>query len=141
MQRSIPKLSPFRGTNVLLHGNCGLMKRTSPLLVPPFLIRLVVSAGTVLVQSFISAHVSESQRLHTENQVQNACPPLTSDEALVLLNMQPGLMVPLTRPEDREMARKNFEVAFEKAKQCENHFLQGKFSHAFRLCVDEGWDR
>lgn len=46
----------------------------------------------------------------------------------------------LTSGRDREVARENFERMFGLAVKHQNHFLAGKLSLAFRICVDPNWD-
>ena len=54
--------------------------------------------------------------------------------------MSQNLAVPLRSTEDKERAQENFERQFTMASDDKNPYLQGKYSAAFRICVDPQWD-
>lgn len=139
----------------------GLFQRTRMnLFIPPQLGRLLVAAAVVVGQSFLIAYKKEAKRANEEERYNERetgqqggtvdKPVMTAAEAVQILGVErvnPKLLkdpwhisLPLSRPDDLEAARGNFHRMMAVAQKQENHFLMGKLSMAYRLCVDPNWD-
>ena len=123
--------------------------------IPPHLLRLLATGSMLLIQAFAMAYQEKMREAQSAEAQHSAAKLQTMDakEALALLGVTAPaaaagsssaaapLDVPLTRAEDKQAAKRNFETLFSKATQTENLYLQGKLSCAYRLCVDPEWDR
>lgn len=140
------------------------MRRTQTNLIPipPFLVQILKSVAINAGQQFVQAHMAESERLrkqreensynngHGEQEQQQHVgssftgmprPKMTGEEALRILNINPNLAVPLRGNEDKAKATENFKSLFKKAQETNSPYLQGKISLAYRMCVDDCWDK
>ncbi|CCW69433.1 unnamed protein product [Phytomonas sp. Hart1] len=150
------------------HISPGLFRSTRiNLFIPPQLMRLLMLASFAIGQAFIIAYHTEKKNIEREESMDGSegsypqvshpdRPPMSSLEALCILGLdhlrprlkntsspfssQSNLFLPLKTPEDREIARQNFERMFAIAVKYNNHFLAGKLSAAYRKCVDPTWD-
>lgn len=146
-----------------------MLRRTQPDLIPipPFLIQIIKSVAVNAGQQFVQAHFAEAERLRRqreENERNNGHgqqenpyvnsnggsssstyglprPKMTGEEALQILNINPNLAVPLRGNEDKARATENFKAYFAKAEETKSVYLQGKISQAYKMCVDDKWDR
>ncbi|RNF06512.1 hypothetical protein TraAM80_04018 [Trypanosoma rangeli] len=121
------------------------LRPTRVLHIPPQLLRLLVSGGLLLFQAFVVAHNREAQKLWEEagaagTNGDGGGSLMSSSEALHILGMNASLHVPLQGEKDRAEATQRFKHLFAIAKNNNNVYLQGKFSAAYRICVDANWD-
>ncbi|ESL08362.1 hypothetical protein TRSC58_03935 [Trypanosoma rangeli SC58] len=118
---------------------------TRVLHIPPQLVRLIVTGGLLLFQAFVVAHNREAQKLRGEagdagTNGDGGAGVMSSSEALHILGLNASLHVPLQGEKDRAEATQRFKHLFAIAKKNNNVYLQGKFSAAYRICVDANWD-
>ncbi|ORC92246.1 uncharacterized protein TM35_000044600 [Trypanosoma theileri] len=125
------------------------LRPTRVLCIHPQLVRLLVAGGVLLFQAFAVAHSQEARKLREE--AEGTSSPnttvgsshstiMSSAEALRVLGLNAELEVPLKNETDRQEAHWRFKRLFAIAKESDNLYLQGKFSAAYRLCVDADWD-
>jgi hypothetical protein len=139
-----------RPTPSMASNRVALFRATPPALLPwPIIIRVVGSIVTVIGKTLWDAHRAEATKMATEAIKNAATPPpqMAVAEALQVLHVavkgDPMLVeVPLTGPM-REEAVLHFHKYMKAA--CEtgpapSEYLQGKFSAAYRVLVDERWD-
>eukprot|EP00744_Colponema_vietnamica_P021249 GILI01030319.1.p1 GENE.GILI01030319.1~~GILI01030319.1.p1 ORF type:complete len:173 (+),score=31.47 GILI01030319.1:65-583(+) len=158
----ISRVAALRSTSVSMAGlrptaTTHMLRRTDPNLIPPFILQIIKAVAVSAGQQFVAAHLAESQRLkqqQSENTNNNGSggsfeetgggavfkPKMSPTEALQILNVNTNLALPLRGEEDRKKATENFMNYFEKAKDSDSLYLQGKLSQAYRLAVDENWD-
>ncbi|RNF26271.1 uncharacterized protein Tco025E_01394 [Trypanosoma conorhini] len=119
------------------------LRPTRVLRIPPQLARLIVAGGLLLFQAFVVAHNREAEKLREDAASGGdggGTAVMSSSEALHILGLDAGLRVPLQSEQDRAEATRRFKHLFAIAKQSGNVYLQGKFSAAYRICVDANWD-
>ena len=140
-RRVVIRRAAIRPTALVRQQGGGLMRRTSPLLIPPIVARVIAGFAMVVIQSLWDAHQAEAAKLARQygSHTQQAKLKLTPAEALQILNLPAETKVPLS-PADQMLAKQHFQSLFEKAKEMENPYLQGKFSGAYRVLVDPKWD-
>ncbi|KEG12974.1 hypothetical protein DQ04_01291040 [Trypanosoma grayi] len=143
MRRAV---SLFHPTGVLRGRHALALRPTRALYIPPQLARLLVAGGLLLFQAFITAHEREAQKLREETQGTGtttgggSATLMSSSEALQILGLDRRLSLPLGDEADRQEATRRFRRLFAIAKETNNVYLEGKFSAAYRLCVDPEWD-
>ncbi|EAN84455.1 hypothetical protein C3747_1g83 [Trypanosoma cruzi] len=142
MRRAFALLRP---TAVVRCVQPAAFRPTRVLHIYPQLVRLIVAGGLLVFQAFVVAHNREAQRLREEadgTATGESCSTalMSSSEALHILGMDANLCVPLGEKKDREEATRRFNHLFAIAKNNNNAYLQGKFSAAYRVCVDANWD-
>lgn len=125
-------------------------------LLPPQLVKFLLNGAVILFQAFWVAYSKETSSASTSTSEEASSSPksMSPAEAIQILGIEqvnPRLLedaksskessvLPLSRPSDREVARKNFERMFAIAIKHDNMYLAGKISAAYRLCVDPDWD-
>nr|CCC93169.1 conserved hypothetical protein [Trypanosoma congolense IL3000] len=125
-----------------------LTSHMRPFIIPPQLVKYIITAGLFLAKALIVAHKKESRRLRQEESnptasysaAGNSFVSMPSTEALQILGLDSNMAVPLTSEANRNMATLRFERLFAVAVNQRNMFLQGKLSGAYRICVDPEWD-
>ncbi|KAH9601550.1 hypothetical protein LSM04_003716 [Trypanosoma melophagium] len=151
MRRAVLLLRP---TLLLRSKHTLALKPTRVLCIHPQLARLIIAGGVLLFQAFVVAHSQEARKLREEEEAAGGGGTsstnttvgssqrgiMSSSEALRVLGLNTALEVPLRDEKDRQEAHWRFKRLFAIAKENDNVYLQGKFSAAYRVCVDAEWD-
>ncbi|KAG8346422.1 hypothetical protein ERJ75_000773400 [Trypanosoma vivax] len=129
---------------IISHKPAALILHRRTFFIPPQLARLIAATAVIALKAFITAHRREVKRLNEQEILADSrrlrlkvMPPT---EALQVLGMDTRLSVPLRSEDDRRLATGRFKHLFGIASKCDNAYLQGKVSAAYRLCVDADWD-